>query len=132
MTEEILKENVLKLMSDNSMDVLLFDAFNDELICYSLVDGKFTIEEKKSFAGYLEELKTNIEEQYFKSYMNFISIPKLEEAKKSGKEKVTFTYKTLNNKTYINTSMLINTNSGYAVLVLRQEQKDNFSNDKVE
>lgn len=131
MTDEVLKENVLKLMSDNLMEVLLFDAFNDKFICYSIVDGMFSVKEKKTYVEYLEELKTNIEEQYLKLYMNAISIPKLEEAKKEGKERITFTYKTLNNKTYINTAMLINNNLGSAVLVLRQEQKENVSNDNV-
>ncbi len=132
MTYEMLEESVLKLISDDLKDIFLFDVFNDTATCYAIVDGKFTVKEKSAMEKYLEELKTNTEEQYFKSIVNAISIPKLEEERKNGKDKITVTYKTLNNKTYTNTSMLIDTNSGKAVLVLRTRENENKANVKVE
>lgn len=132
MNYEMLEENVLKLISDNLKDVFLFDVFNDTVTCYAITDGKFAVKEKNSMQQYLENLKTNTEEQYFKSFVNAISIPKLEEESKNGKERITVTYKTLNNKTYTNTSMLIKTDVGSAVLVLRCEEKENKTNEKVE
>lgn len=132
MSYEILEESVLKLISDNLKDVFLFDVFNDTVTCYAIVDGKFTVKEEMAMEKYLDELKTNTEEQYFKSVVNAISIPKLEEERKNGKDRVSVTYKTLNNKTYTNTSMLIDTNSGRAVLVLRICENENKENINVE
>ncbi len=132
MNEKMLEENVIKLMSDNLVDICLIDVFNDSVTSYVLVQGNFTVKEKKTFTEYLEWLKTNTEEQYFKSFMNAISIPKLEEERKNGKEKVTLNYKTLNNKTYNITSMLINNENGSAVLVLKTKEHEVNSNNKVE
>lgn len=132
MNEKMLEESVIKLMSDNLVDICLIDVFNDSVTSYVLVQGNFTVKEKKTFTEYLEWLKTNTEEQYFKSFMNAISIPKLEEERKNGKEKVTLNYKTLNNKTYNITSMLINNENGNAVLVLKTKEHEVNANNKVE
>lgn len=132
MNEQAIEKSVLKLSLDDSSKILLFDVFNDEVTFFSLVNGKLMIDEKKKLSSYLEEVKTNVEEQYLKEYMNSISIPKLQEAKKDGQDKIKLTYKTLNNKIYTNVCMLTDFSDSNYVLVLSKEQKENKKNEQEE
>ncbi len=132
MTEKTLEQHVLNVVSYDLDEVFILDIFNDEYTSFSLLDGAFTVKEKKSLAKFLDEVKEALEEQYLKEYMNSISIPKLQDERKNGNERITITYKTLNNKTYTNVSMLININQTNVVLVLKKEEKESKSNDKIE
>ena len=86
MNDEIIKKSIIKLALDDSSKILLFDVFNDEITDFSWENGKFDVRGKKNLTSYLDEMKTNIEEQYLKEYMNSISIPKLQEAKNAQEE----------------------------------------------
>lgn len=132
MIEKDLEKNILKLINDNLEDICLIDIFNDSVISYVLVDGVLTVSNKVSFTNYIEELKQTMNEQYFKTYMNAISISKIEEEKKNGNEKIIDTYSTLNNKTYTISSMLISNDSNNFVLVLRTKNNLEKVNNKVE
>ena len=99
MTEKTLEQYVLNAVSYDLDEVFILDIFNDEYTSFSLLDGAFTVKEKKSLAKFLDEVKETLEEQYLKEYMNSISIPKLQDERKNGNERITITYKTLDNKT---------------------------------
>ena len=124
MNDEIIKKSIIKLALDDSSKILLFDVFNDEITDFLWENGKFDVRGKKNLTSYLDEMKTNIEEQYLKEYMNSISIPKLQEAKKDGQDKIHVTYKTFNNKIYANTCMLVDVNGNNCILVLSQEKQE--------
>ena len=124
MNDEIIKKSIIKLALDDSSKILLFDVFNDEITDFSWENGKFDVRGKNNLTSYLDEMKTNIEEQYLKEYMNSISIPKLQEAKKDGQDKIHVTYKTFNNKIYANTCMLVDVNGNNCILVLSQEKQE--------
>ena len=129
MNNELLCRDVLNLINDSKTEVLLIDVFNDLVTSFNYLDGKFSVKEKVPFTSYLETVKTNVSEEYLKDYMNALSIPKLKENLKNGIEKVSVTYKTLNNKSYTNISKLINNSSSDLILLVIKENSES-SKDK--
>ena len=124
MNNELLCRDVLNLINDSKTEVLLIDVFNDLVTSFNYLDGKFSVKEKVPFTSYLETVKTNVSEEYLKDYMNALSIPKLKENLKNGIEKVSVTYKTLNNKSYTNISKLINNSSSDLILLVIKENSE--------
>lgn len=122
MIESVLEQKVLESYKED-IEVLLIDIFNDGLTKYKYEDSSFKMVDKVSLNVYLENLKSEIKEEYLKNYMNSISIPKLEEKEKNGEKKINIIYKTLNNDVYFGTSMLVNLNdTKYVMLITKKEE----------
>ena len=128
MNNELLCHDVLNLINDSKTDILLIDVFNDLVTSFNYLDGNFIVKEKVAFTTYLENIKTNVSEEYLKDYMNALSIPKLKENLKNGIEKVSVTYKTLNNKSYTNISKLITNSSSDLILLVIKENSESIKN----
>ena len=128
--ENILLENITKLLLSDEIKISLYDVFNDEVIDYEYDGINILAKDKKILSSYLEELKVNIDEAYQKDFMNLISIPKLEEEKKNGNEKVKASYKTLNGEAFLSVAMLINKDEKNAILVItRKENAKNIGDE---
>lgn len=122
MIENILEQKVLESYKED-IEVLLIDIFNDGLTKYKYEASGFKMVDKVSLNVYLENLKSEIKEEYLKNYMNSISIPKLEEKERNGEKKINIIYKTLNNDLYFGTSMLVNINdTKYVMLITKKEE----------
>ena len=88
-------ENTLKnLLFSDGLEVFVFNVFEDTVNKYGIIEGKFTSTGSDTFTNFLESIKTKISEEYVSSFMNLVSIPKIKEAKKEGKEKLNLKYKT--------------------------------------
>lgn len=118
------EKNIINLLVSDDIEILTYDVFNDEVIGYEYKDDTLGIKNKTSLTSYIEEIKANIEEAYLKDFMNIISIPKLEEELKQGKEKISVTYKMLNGTCFVNHVMLIENNGNKLVLVIKEKQKE--------
>ena len=121
------EKNIINLLVSDDIEILVYDVFNDEAIEYEYKENILNIKNKTSLTSYIDQLKANIDESYLKDFMNIISIPKLEEEKKNGNEKVMITYKTLNGLIYVNHAMLIENNGNKSVLVIKEKQKTGVS-----
>lgn len=130
-TEEALEKSVLNLVSQDLNGIYLLDIFNDEFTSFSMVEGRFTVSEKKPLSVFLDEFRQNVDERYMKEIMSIISIPKLQEERKNGNDKMLVSYKTFNNKSYTILSKLIETDNGGMVLLLQKQEKE-FKSDNVE
>lgn len=131
MTEETLEKSVLNLVSKDLDGIYLLDIFNDQFTSFSISDGHFMVKEKKSLSVFLDEFRQKVDEHYVKEIMSIISIPKLQEERKNGNDKVSISYKTFNNKSYMILSKLIETDNGGMVLLLKRQEKE-FKDDNVE
>lgn len=118
-------ENTLKnLLFSDGLEVFVFNVFEDTVNKYGITEGKFTSTGSDTFTNFLESIKTKISEEYVSSFMNLVSIPKIKEAKKEGKESVNLKYKTLNNEWYKISATLTLVN-GAELIFMVKEKMDN-------
>ena len=118
-------ENTLKnLLFSDGLEVFVFNVFEDTVNKYGIIEGKFTSTGSDTFTNFLESIKTKISEEYVSSFMNLVSIPKIKEAKKEGKESVNLKYKTLNNEWYKISATLTLVN-GAELIFMVKEKMDN-------
>ena len=117
MNDKIL-DTLKSTLLNNIYKVSLMDVFKDEVTFYKYSNNTLNLIDKKPLSSYLENINKAVEEEYLKSYMNSVSIPKLEEAKLNGKDFITLNYKTLSNKSYTNISTLLELDNNKYVLVI--------------
>ena len=128
MNEQLLEQNVKKMLLSSSVTVYVFDAMSDEVTGYNFFDGNFILNSKDNYTNFLENIKSNIEPSYLSLYMNSISPVKLEEKKNHGESLVNFRYQTLNNVWYSNSSMVLDIDGKKVVLVVcKKEEKNDIS-----
>ena len=117
MNDKIL-DTLKSTLLNNIYKVSLMDVFKDEVTFYKYSNNTLNIIDKKPLSSYLENINKAVEDEYLKSYMNSVSIPKLEEAKLNGRDFITLNYKTLSNKSYTNISTLLELDNNKYVLVI--------------
>lgn len=127
MVQQLLQEKILELIKTENIDIALFDVFKDEIVKFEYQAGAFICNDKLPLTNYLEDLKNTLDEQYLKEYMNAISIPRLQENEKNGNSNTKVVYKTLNNKTFSITTMLVDVSNSKQVLVITKQENNNVS-----
>lgn len=120
MLSDKLESNLKNVLYSSLLEVITVDIFNDQVCIYKLNNGAFNNTSKESVTNYLENLKVNIEDEFINGLMNLFSMPKLKEELKN-KDKVNFKYKTINNKWYKITSLIINEDDIEKILVVKEE-----------
>ncbi len=130
MNENILENALKKIMYDDTLEIFVFDVFEDKVLKYAVVDGAFTNVGEESFADYLESVKTKIGVPYLSGFMNLVSIPKMKESLKNGNGKVEFKYQSLNSKWYRLSSTLINVSDKELIFSVKEELSQELNSTK--
>ena len=127
MNTEIIKNEFTKIAVSNVSNAYVFDIMNDNVDIYEINSNSFVKRESKVLSEYLNDIKSVIKEEFISSYMNCISIPKLQEEKNSGNETLCNTYTTLNNKTFTNICKLVEIDGNNYILVIEISLNNNVS-----
>ena len=96
MNAALLEEKIKKLLFSDDISIYVLDAINDEVINYDYSNGTIVLKNKESYTDFIDNIKLEIDPSYLSSYMNYISVPKLEEKEKESRYAPSFEYKTLN------------------------------------
>ena len=123
---ENLESNLKKVLYSKELEVIVLDVFKDEVKVYNLDNGLFNLSNSDTAGNYLENIKNTTDDEFIKGLMNLFSVPKLKE-ELNQKEKIEFKYKTLNNKWYKMTSLIINEDESQKIFAVK-ESIDNLSN----
>lgn len=127
MDTNVLENTLKRLLFDDSIEVFVFNVFEDSVNKYKMVDGVFTNVGKDTLTNYLENIKTKIESSYVSGFMNLISIPKLKENQVDGKNKVSFKFQALDSKWYKFTSTLVNVNNTELIFSVKESLNEQVS-----
>lgn len=130
MNENVLENALKKIMYNDTLEVFVFDVFEDKVLKYGVVDGAFTSTGEDTFTNYLEDVKTKVGAPFLSGFMNLVSIPKMKEALKDGNSKVEFKYQSLNSKWYKLSSTLINVSGKELIFSVKEELKQELNSTK--
>lgn len=130
MNENVLENALKKIMYNDTLEVYVFDVFEDKVLKYGIVDGAFTSTGEDTFTNYLEDVKTKVGAPFLSGFMNLVSIPKMKEALKDGNSKAEFKYQSLNSKWYKLSSTLINVYGKELIFSVKEELKQELNSTK--
>ena len=130
MNENVLENALKKIMYSDTLEVFVFDVFEDKVLKYGIVDGAFTNIGEDTFTNYLEDVKTKVGVPFLSGFMNLVSIPKMKEALKDGDSKVEFKYQSLNSKWYKLSSTIINISNKELIFSVKEELKQELNSTK--
>lgn len=116
MDTNVLESYLRKMLLDDSVEIYVFNVISDSVTKYTSEDGNLVSSDVGTVTNYLENVKTMVAPEYLSGFMNVVSIPKIKEQIQGGKQKVSFNYKTLNNKSCKITSCLLNVNGQELIL----------------
>ncbi len=118
MNEQLLEKVLKEVAVLNLSGAFVFDIFDDIAFTYEVTNETIILQKKENLSSYLEMIKNIIREEFLSDYMNAISIPKLQDAIKSGKGKIEFEYQIMNGKWYKSVSILEEVNGKKLVVLL--------------
>lgn len=127
MDTKVLENYLRKLLLDDSSEIYLFNVINDTVLRFRFKDNVFVSDNVGTLTEYLEGIKKSVAKDYLSGFMNMVSIPKIKEEVKNGKETVSFDFKTLNNKSRKITSCLLNYNGDELILSVIKDNLDNVN-----
>lgn len=130
MNENVLENALKKIMYNDTLEVFVFDVFEDKVLKYGVVDGAFTSTGEDTFTNYLEDVKTKVGAPFLSGFMNLVSIPKMKEALKDGNSKVEFKYQSLDSKWYKLSSTLINVSGKELIFSVKEELRQELNSTK--
>lgn len=128
MDTNVLENSLKKVLFNDSLEVFVFNVFEDSVIKYKIVDGTFTNTGTDTLTNFLDNAKSKIDSSYVSGFMNLVSIPKLKEKEVDGKSKVSFKYQALDSKWYKFTSTLINVNNNELIFSVKESLDNQISN----
>lgn len=129
MDEKIIEGFISKAFLSNIVNVALFDVFADKVVNYKIYDDSLVIDRKEGLEEHLEKINKTVQTEFLSNYMNAISIPKLEEAKLQGKEKIEFSYQQIDGTFNKGISFLIKDNDKQVIILLTIRQDEQNKND---
>ena len=131
MNAALLEEKIKKLLFSDDISIYVLDAINDEVINYDYSNGTIVLKNKESYTDFIDNIKLEIDPSYLSSYMNYISVPKLEEKEKESRYAPSFEYKTLRGTSYTN-SYLTFDYEGRSLVLIVQRKKNNIDDNNIE
>lgn len=130
MNTNVLESALKSVLFNDSLEVYVFNVFEDLVLKYEVVDGAFINIGNDTLTNYLENVKTSIGAPYVSGFMNLISIPKIKEEEKKGNGKLSFKFQSLNSKWYKITATLINVDGAELIFSVREELSNESENTK--
>ena len=118
MNTNTFENELTNIAVNNVSNAYVVDIMNDNIDVYTVNNNSFIKKESKVLSEYLNNIKNTIKDEFISSFMNCISIPKLQEEKNNGNDILSITYTTLSNKTYTNICKLIDINGYNYILVV--------------